>query len=125
MKPYFDQDGHLTGRAFDDLLHGEPDELARLEIAEHLAFCDHCTERYTARLCEDERFPPRKRAALRDAQPSRQRAVQLFFNRYVAAGVAALPHHALMAGRRVHRANQFPYAGPLPKPDLLFAAIFR
>ena len=57
MKPYFDQDGHLTGRAFDDLLHGEPDELARLEIAEHLAFCDHCTERYTARLCEDELLP--------------------------------------------------------------------
>ena len=45
MKPYFDQDGHLTGRAFDDLLHGEPDELGRQEIAEHLAFCDHCTER--------------------------------------------------------------------------------
>ena len=47
MKAYFAPDGHLTDCAFDDLLHSEPDELARLEIAEHLAFCDHCTERYT------------------------------------------------------------------------------
>ena len=113
MKPYFDQDGHLTGRAFDDLLHGEPDELARLEIAEHLAFCDHCTERYTARLCEDELLPAPETLRPSVLQPLR------------GSGRRGLPHHALMAGRRVHRANQFPYAGPLPKPDLLFAAIFR
>lgn len=89
MKPYFDQEGHLTGRAFDGLLHGEPDELARLEIAEHLAFCDHCTERYAAILCEDGLLP-----APETLQPSvmrgiRRRARQLFVNRYVAAGVAA------------------------------------
>ena len=89
MKPYFDQDGHLTGRAFDDLLHGEPDELARLEIAEHLAFCDHCTERYTARLCEDELLPAPETLRPSVMRSIRQRAVQLFFNRYVAAGVAA------------------------------------
>ena len=85
MKPYFDQDGHLTGRAFDDLLHGEPDELARLEIAEHLAFCDHCTERYTARLCEDELLPAPETLRPSVMRSIRQRAVQLFFNRYVAA----------------------------------------
>ena len=32
MKAYFDPGGHLTDCAFDDLLHGEPDELARLEM---------------------------------------------------------------------------------------------
>ena len=59
MKPYFDQDGHLTGRAFDDLLHGEPDELARLEIAAGSSSSSpSATPRASVRTsC----FPPRKR----------------------------------------------------------------
>lgn len=89
MKPYFDSDGHLTDLAFEDLLHGEPDELSRLEIAEHLSFCDHCTARYTALLCGDELIsvPDTLRPSV--MRRIRQRARQIFFNRYVAAGAAA------------------------------------
>ena len=80
MKPYFDQDGHLTGRAFDDLLHGEPDELARLESRSTWPSADHCTERYTARLCEDELLPAPETLRPSVMRSIRQRAVQLFFN---------------------------------------------
>ena len=39
----FRHDGHLTGEAFSALVTGAPlDETARLELAEHLAYCDLC-----------------------------------------------------------------------------------
>ena len=39
----FRHDGHLTDGALAALAAGEPlDEAARLEIAEHLAYCDLC-----------------------------------------------------------------------------------
>ena len=44
----FRHDGHLTDRALAALVAGESlDETARLEIAEHLAYCDLCLQRYT------------------------------------------------------------------------------
>ena len=89
MKPYFDDDGHLTDLAFEDLLHGEPDELARLEIAEHLAFCDRCTDRYSGLLCGDALLPAPDTLRPSTLRRVRQRAKELFFNRYVAAGIAA------------------------------------
>ena len=45
----FDPSGHLTDRALLALVRNEElDELARLELAEHLAYCDRCLQRYTA-----------------------------------------------------------------------------
>ena len=39
----FHTDGHLTDEALAALIRdGRPDELSRLEIAEHLSFCDVC-----------------------------------------------------------------------------------
>ena len=46
----FREDGHLTDEALTALTQASPEGLARLEIAEHLAFCDLCLERYTAML---------------------------------------------------------------------------
>ena len=44
----FHTDGHLTDEALAALIRdGRPDELSRLEIAEHLSFCDVCLQRYT------------------------------------------------------------------------------
>lgn len=58
MKELFDPNGHLTDDAFGALLRDEPlDEMERLEISEHLSFCDRCVERYA-------RPPGRLRAAL-------------------------------------------------------------
>lgn len=66
----FDENGHLTDdtlRAFAASTHiqGEEGEdgiafteLARLEIAEHLSFCDQCILRYTEFLCDDQMAAP-------------------------------------------------------------------
>ncbi len=89
MKEYFDENGHLTDFALFDLIDELPDELQRLEIAEHLSFCDHCTERYTAILCDDVLISPPKPLKTSVLQRIRQQARIVFFNRYVAAGVAA------------------------------------
>ena len=44
----FRHDGHLTDEALAALVTGMPlDETARLEMAEHLAYCDLCLQRYT------------------------------------------------------------------------------
>lgn len=44
---YFDNAGHLTDEAFAALRDNTADELSRLEIAEHLSFCDECVLRYS------------------------------------------------------------------------------
>ena len=43
----FRDDGHLTDEALTALAGESLDDLSRLEIAEHLAFCDLCLQRYT------------------------------------------------------------------------------
>lgn len=43
----FFKNGHLTPAAFELLQQDNLDELSRLEIAEHLAFCDECLMDYT------------------------------------------------------------------------------
>ena len=49
----FRSDGHLRQEALYALVQNQPlEELERLEIAEHLAFCDHCLQRYTQALAE-------------------------------------------------------------------------
>ena len=44
----FRPDGHLTDAALTALVRGDClEELDRLELAEHLAYCDQCLQRYT------------------------------------------------------------------------------
>ena len=51
MMELFQEDGHLTQYALDALVQDLPlDELSRLEIAEHLSFCDACVDRYSQAL---------------------------------------------------------------------------
>ena len=46
----FRPDGHLTDAALTALVRGDClEELDRLELAEHLAYCDQCLQRYTER----------------------------------------------------------------------------
>ena len=55
----FRYDGHLTDEALAALVTGESlDETARLEMAEHLAFCDLCLQRYTDALTGTELLTP-------------------------------------------------------------------
>ncbi len=59
-EPLFFEDGHLTLAAFNLLeQQAETDLLSRLEIAEHIAFCDDCLLMYTEHLEGAElKMPP-------------------------------------------------------------------
>ena len=49
----FDCGGHLTDEVLLCLIQETPmDELERLEIAEHLAYCNLCLQRYTELLAD-------------------------------------------------------------------------
>lgn len=74
MKELFDPNGHLTDDAFGALLRDEPlDEMERLEISEHLSFCDRCVERYAALLDGSELLSP-PRAGRASGLPAHPRA---------------------------------------------------
>ncbi|MEA5082883.1 MAG: hypothetical protein VB018_01880 [Lachnospiraceae bacterium] len=89
MIEYFDNDGHLTDEALQRLIDGEDDELRRLEIAEHLSFCDRCIERYTLMLEETTLVEPIQSVADSVIARIKKRAARLLFNRYGAMAVAA------------------------------------
>lgn len=71
MIEVFDRDGCLTDDALLALIRQEPDEMTRLEIAEHLSFCDRCTERYSELLCEAPLRLPPSLSPIRSWKPSR------------------------------------------------------
>ena len=55
----FDKHGHLTEEALRVLTDGGSlTELERLELAEHLSYCDGCLERYAALLAETPLMEP-------------------------------------------------------------------
>lgn len=89
MNEYFSADGHLSDYALQSLINGEENELRRLEAAEHLAFCDECTERYSAMLCDDCLVSPLVPVAPAVLSRIKKQARVIFLNRYVAAGAAA------------------------------------
>ena len=78
----FRPDGHLTDEALTALVRGDAlTELDRLELAEHLAYCDQCLQRYTELLSAGPllvpehscRGAPRPRIWRRAAQPGIRR----------------------------------------------------
>lgn len=83
----FRDDGCLTDEGLLALTRSQLDELGRLEAAEHLAYCDCCTDRYTALLTEDclEQPPQSLRANVRAAL-----WVRVMQNTYGRAAVAAV-----------------------------------
>jgi len=100
----FRDDGHLTDEALTALAQNQDrfGELERLEIAEHLAFCDFCLQRYTE-LLEDG-------GALLSPEHScrktlwvriRSRAIRMITSRYATAAAAvALALTVLWSGER-------------------------
>lgn len=85
----FRLDGHLTDEALTALAQGgDLDELERLEIAEHLSFCDLCLQRYTDALTDVPLLTPQR--ACREAlwRRIRLQALQLITSRYATAAAA-------------------------------------
>lgn len=56
----FYKDGHLSDEGLQTVVHGEPDEMQRLEASEHLSFCNHCLDRYTTLLTDDVLIAPKE-----------------------------------------------------------------
>ena len=82
----FRHDGHLTEETLAALVHGEPlDETARLEIAEHLAYCDLCLQRYTGAMAGAPLLVPERSCQESLWRRIRARTVQMFTSRYAAA----------------------------------------
>ncbi len=99
MATIFRADGHLEEDALLALLRDElPDELARLELAEHLAYCDLCLQRYTDLLAEEILSTPQN--SCRDTlwQRLRLRTLAFFSQRYAAAAAAVLLALTLLWG---------------------------
>lgn len=85
----FRDDGHLTDEALGALVRGDPlDELARLEIAEHLAFCDACLQRYTEALAGGELLVPEHSCRESLWRRIRARTIRLLTSRYATAAAA-------------------------------------
>lgn len=85
----FREDGHLSDAGLAALRDGGLDELARLEAAEHLSFCDGCLDRYLA-LAEPAQLQPPEDLTLPVMRRIRQRMARLVMNRYAVAAAAVV-----------------------------------
>lgn len=85
----FRADGHLTREALAALAWGaELDELTRLELAEHLSFCDVCLQRYTDILAGTELLVPEHSCGKTLWARIRMRTLRLVTSRYATAAAA-------------------------------------
>lgn len=89
----FHKNGHLTDDALDALLRGDVlPELSRLEISEHLSYCDDCLSRYTALLADETLLTPAVSCQKSLWQRIRLRTLRIVTSRYAtaAAGIALM-----------------------------------
>lgn len=85
----FGPDGHLTDEALSALAGGgELEELARLELAEHLAYCDECLQRYTELLADASLLSPAHSCRESLWVRIRMRTIRLVTSRYATAAAA-------------------------------------
>lgn len=85
----FDNHGHITDEGFAALFGGQADDLQRLELTEHLSFCDVCCARYAEHLTGDVLLDTPKPIAPGVMERIRRRTRTVLFNRYVKVGLAA------------------------------------
>lgn len=86
----FRNDGCLSDEGLHALIAGQLDELGRLEAAEHLAYCDKCTDRYTALLTADALSDPPRGVRRTVMGTIWVRLMQSTCGRAAVAGVAAV-----------------------------------
>ena len=85
----FDPAGHLTDSALLALARSEElDQLARLEIAEHLAYCDRCLQRYTTLLAAAPLLTPDRSCRESLWRRLRARTMRILASRYSTAAAA-------------------------------------
>ena len=86
----FHNGGCLTDEGLRALINGELDEMGRLEAAEHLAYCDKCTDRYTAMLTDDTLIEPPAQLRRTVMSTIWVRLMQSTLGRAAVAGIAAV-----------------------------------
>lgn len=91
----FCETGCLTDAALRAVLDGTLNETERLEVSEHMSFCDRCLVRYTDMLTEDTLQSPEKPIAPTVLQRIRQRALRVAVNRYTRVAAVAVLAMAL------------------------------
>lgn len=113
----FRADGHLTDEALAALVRDEDlDELGRLEIAEHLSFCDSCLQRYTDLLAGTELLAPERSCQKALWARVRTRTLRLVTSRYATAAAAvALALTVLWGGQEIRFSRPAP---PEARPRL-------
>ena len=84
-----DETGCLTDGALAGLMEGSLDELQRLEVSEHLSYCDACVERYTALLADGVLLEAPELMKQSVLAALRRKAAKVFVNRYFHMAVAA------------------------------------
>ena len=99
----FRADGHLTDEALAALVRDDGlDQLCRLELAEHLSFCDACLQRYTDLLCGTELLTPERSCRETLWARVRARTLRLVTSRYATAAAAVtLALTVLWGGERL------------------------
>ena len=70
-------------------MEGSLDELQRLEVSEHLSYCDACVERYTALLADGVLLEAPELMKQSVLAALRRKAAKVFVNRYFHMAVAA------------------------------------
>lgn len=93
----FDSSGHLTDAAIQAVISqsGSLGELERLEIAEHLSYCDECLSRYTDMLTDGVLSSPPAPVSESVWRRIRLRAARLMSNRIATAAAAIVIVFAL------------------------------
>ncbi|MDL2293642.1 zf-HC2 domain-containing protein [Ruminococcaceae bacterium OttesenSCG-928-D13] len=89
MMELFHEDGHLTDAGLAALIDGGLDELERLEVAEHLSFCDKCLVRYTALLTDEVLLTPETPQKPKVMKRLRSRTWKVRVGRYATVAAAA------------------------------------
>lgn len=113
----FRADGHLTDEALAALARDEDlDDLGRLEIAEHLSFCDSCLQRYTDLLAGTDLLAPERSCQKALWARVRTRTLRLVTSRYATAAAAvALALTVLWGGQEIRFSRPAP---PEARPRL-------
>ncbi len=89
MNEYFLENGHLTDDGLLALIREEAGETERLELAEHLSFCDDCLLRYMEKLQSAELMTPEPSMAEGILARVRRKARRLWANKYLPMTAAA------------------------------------
>ena len=112
-----DETGCLTTFGLESLVEGSLGELERLEVTEHLSYCDLCVERYTALLADDTLLEAPELLKQSVLTKLRQRMARAFVNRYFHMGVAACLTLVLWSTGVFSTIRDIPLAPPRAEPE--------